>query len=173
MTTTRPRLGLLVGANTFRNPGLTAKLATTLDHVSDGRAILGIGGARVGRGRAPLRLPTRGSGLRGRAGPPPRRGAVAPRGAPPPGRAAHERRRRDGERIEHQGGRFSPFHDALCEPRPVQDHLPILIGGSGPKKTLRTTAKYADMWNASGATRDQVVASLDILRDHCADLGRD
>ncbi len=62
--TTRVRLGLMVGANTFRNPGLTAKLATTLDHVSGGRAVLGIGGAwferehdafdrlRVGRGRA-------------------------------------------------------------------------------------------------------------------------
>src|SRR4051794_41789960 len=43
--TTKLRLGLMVGANTFRNPGLTAKLATTLDHVSDGRAVLGIGGA--------------------------------------------------------------------------------------------------------------------------------
>ena len=45
MATERTRLGLLVGANTFRNPGLVAKIATTLDHVSDGRAILGIGGA--------------------------------------------------------------------------------------------------------------------------------
>ncbi|HEY7130736.1 MAG TPA: LLM class flavin-dependent oxidoreductase, partial [Candidatus Limnocylindrales bacterium] len=58
-------------------------------------------------------------------------------------------------------------------PRPVQAHLPILIGGSGPRKTLRTTARYADLWNASGATRDEVVASLDTLREHCADVGRD
>ena len=53
--TEHPTLGLMVGANTFRNPGLTAKLATTLDHVSNGRAILGIGGAWFEREHEALR----------------------------------------------------------------------------------------------------------------------
>ncbi|HLO36153.1 MAG TPA: LLM class flavin-dependent oxidoreductase, partial [Candidatus Deferrimicrobium sp.] len=69
-------------------------------------------------------------------------------------------------------GRFYTFHDALCEPRPVQDHLPILVGGSGPKKTMRTVALRADGWNTSG-TVEEVRAMLDILAGHCADVGRD
>ena len=60
------------------------------------------------------------------------------------------RRLLDGERITHEG-RFYRFDDALCEPRPIQARLPILIGGSGPTKTLRTTARYADLWNGYGA----------------------
>jgi alkanesulfonate monooxygenase SsuD/methylene tetrahydromethanopterin reductase-like flavin-dependent oxidoreductase (luciferase family) len=64
------------------------------------------------------------------------------------------RRLLDGERFSHEG-RFYTIHDALCEPRPVQPRLPILVGGSGPKKTLRTTARYADAWNTSG-TLDEV-----------------
>jgi alkanesulfonate monooxygenase SsuD/methylene tetrahydromethanopterin reductase-like flavin-dependent oxidoreductase (luciferase family) len=153
-------LGLMVGANTFRNPGLTAKLATTLDHVSGGRAILGIGGAWFEREHDAFGFETWGSGFGERLD----RLDEA---------VMLLRRLLDGERIAEHQGRFYTFHDALCEPRPVQDHLPILIGGSGPKKTLRTTAKYADCWNASGATYDQVVGSLEILRDHCAEVGRD
>ena len=81
------------------------------------------------------------------------------------------RRLLDGERFSHEG-RFYTFHDALCEPRPVQAHLPILVGGSGPKKTLRTVALRADGWNTSG-TVEEVRAKLDILAEHCADVGRD
>ena len=68
-------------------------------------------------------------------------------------------------------GTFYDLEDALAEPRPIQAHLPILIGGSGPKKTLRTTARYADAWNTSG-TLDEVRQRLDILRGHCDDVGR-
>ena len=136
---TRIRLGLLVGANTFRNPGLTAKLATTLDHVSGGRAILGIGGAWFEREHEAFGFETWGTGFGERLD-----------------RLDESvmllRRLLDGERIDHHDGRFYTMHDALCQPRPVQDHLSILIGGSGPRKTLRTTARYADMWNTSGAT---------------------
>jgi alkanesulfonate monooxygenase SsuD/methylene tetrahydromethanopterin reductase-like flavin-dependent oxidoreductase (luciferase family) len=81
------------------------------------------------------------------------------------------RRLLDGERFSHDG-RFYTFHDALCEPRPVQAHLPILVGGSGPKKTLRTVALRADGWNTSGPI-DDVRARLEILGEHCADVGRD
>ena len=154
----RIRLGLMVGANTFRNPGLTAKLATTLDHVSDGRAVLGIGGAWFEREHDAFGFETWGSGFGERLD----RLDEA---------VMLLRRLLDGERVTHEG-RFYTFHDALCEPRPVQAHLPILIGGSGPKKTLRTTARYADAWNTSG-TVESVRATLAILDEHCAAIGRD
>ena len=73
--------------------------------------------------------------------------------------------------LTHEGTYYR-LEDALNEPRPVQEHLPILIGGSGPKKTLRTTAKYGDAWNTSG-TIDEVRQRIDILRGHCAEVGRD
>ena len=158
--TKRIRLGLLVGANTFRNPGLTAKLATTMDHVSDGRAILGIGGAWFEREHDAYGFETWGSGF----------GERLDRLDESVGLM---RRLLDGERIASHDGRFHHLRDALCEPRPVQPHLPILIGGSGPKKTLLTTARYADLWNTSGATFEQVRTSLDILGEHCAAVGRD
>jgi alkanesulfonate monooxygenase SsuD/methylene tetrahydromethanopterin reductase-like flavin-dependent oxidoreductase (luciferase family) len=157
--TSRATLGLMVGANTFRNPGLTAKLATTLDHVSGGRAVLGIGGAWFEREHDAFGFDeTWGSGFGERLD-----------------RLDESvmllRRLLDGERVSHEG-RFYTFRDALCEPRPVQDHLPILIGGSGPQKTLRTTARYADAWNTLG-TLDEVRATLAILDERCAEAGRD
>ena len=132
--TSRVRLGLMVGANTFRNPGLTAKLATTLDHVSGGRAVLGIGGAWFEREHDAYGIDF-GSGFGERLD----RLDEA---------VMLMRRLLDGERFSHEG-RFYTFHDALCEPRPIQAHLPILVGGSGPRKTLRTVALRADGWNTS------------------------
>ena len=156
--TSRVRLGLMVGANTFRNPGVTAKLATTLDNVSHGRAVLGIGGAWFEREHEAFGIPDWGSGFGERLD-----------------RLDESvmlmRRLFDGERVTHEG-RFYNMTDALCEPRPIQARLPILIGGSGPKKTLRTTALRADAWNTSG-TVDEVMAKLAILDGHCADVGRD
>jgi F420-dependent oxidoreductase-like protein len=155
--TSRIRLGLMVGANTFRNPGLTAKLATTLDNVSGGRAVLGIGGAWFEREHEAFGIPEWGSGFGERLD-----------------RLDESvmlmRRLLDGGRVTHDG-RFYTFKDALCEPRPIQPHLPILIGGSGPKKTLRTVALRGDAWNTSG-TVEEVSAKLEILRAHCADVGR-
>ena len=58
-----------------------------------------------------------------------------------------------------------------ARPRPVQPRLPILIGGSGPTKTLRTTARYADLWNGYG-TPELIAATSDILRERCAEIGR-
>jgi alkanesulfonate monooxygenase SsuD/methylene tetrahydromethanopterin reductase-like flavin-dependent oxidoreductase (luciferase family) len=155
--TRRVRLGLMVGANTLRNPGHTAKLATTLDHVSGGRAVLGIGGAWFEREHDAFGIPF-GSGFGERLD------------------ALDEsvmlmRRLLDGESIDHEG-RFYTFRDARCEPRPLQPHLPILVGGSGPKKTLRTVAERADAWNTAGEL-DEVRARLAILDGHCAAVGRD
>jgi F420-dependent oxidoreductase-like protein len=156
--TSRVRLGLMVGANTFRNPGLTAKVATTLDHVSNGRAIVGIGGAWFEREHDAFGI---------EAWSP----SVGERLDRLDEAVMLMRRLFDGERFDHDG-RFYQFHDALCAPRPIQPHLPILVGGSGPKKTLRTVAERADAWNTSG-TVDEVRARLDILDEHCATVGRD
>ncbi|HEX5824954.1 MAG TPA: TIGR03560 family F420-dependent LLM class oxidoreductase [Candidatus Limnocylindrales bacterium] len=155
--TTRPTLGLMVGANTFRNPGLTAKLATTLDHVSGGRAVLGIGGAWFGREHDGYGIDF-GSGFGERLD----RLDEA---------VMLLRRLLDGERIADHAGRYYTMHDALVEPRPVQPRLPILIGGSGPQKTLRTTARYADAWNAGGSVEELRTKDA-ILRERCAEVGR-
>jgi alkanesulfonate monooxygenase SsuD/methylene tetrahydromethanopterin reductase-like flavin-dependent oxidoreductase (luciferase family) len=81
------------------------------------------------------------------------------------------RRLLDGERVTHRG-RFFEMTDALCEPRPVQPRLPILIGGSGKTKTLRTTARYADVWNAYGSPeRFEELGA--VLEERCAEVGRD
>ena len=155
--TTRLRLGLMVGANTFRNPGVTAKLATTLDHVSDGRAVLGIGGAWMEREHDAFGIDF-GTGVGERLD----RLDEA---------VMLLRRLLDGERVTHEG-RFFTLHDAICAPRPIQARMPILVGGSGPKKTLRTVARRADAWNTSGWV-DEVRGKLATLDAHCADVGRD
>ena len=81
------------------------------------------------------------------------------------------RRLLDGERVDHDGPRY-PMRDALCEPRPIQPHLPILIGGVGRTKTLRTVAQRADAWNNNG-TVDALRDALETLERHCAEVGRD
>ena len=155
--TSRIRLGLMVGANTFRNPGLTAKLATTLDHISGGRAILGIGGAWFEREHDAHGIDF-GTGFGERLD----RLDEAVRLI---------RRLLDGETVDHEGPAYA-MRDAVQAPLPLQPHLPILIGGSGPKKTLRTVARYGDAWNTAG-TLQEVAARDAILREHCATVGRD
>ena len=155
--TSRIRLGLMVGANTFRNPGLTAKLAMTLDHVSGGRAVLGIGGAWFEREHEAF-------GIDFHSGHGERLDRLDEA-------VMLMRRLLDGERFSHEG-RFYTFTDALCEPRPIQTHLPILVGGSGPRKTLRTVALRADGWNTGGSV-EQVTAVLAVLAEHCEAVGRD
>ena len=155
--TERSRLGLMVGANTLRNPGLVAKMATTVDHVSGGRAILGIGAGWFEREHAAFGLDF-GAGVGERLD---RLAEAVPL----------IRRLLDGEEVTHEG-RFYAFDRALCAPRPVQARLPILIGGSGPRKTLPLVARTADMWNAYG-TVDEVAAADALLRAACEAAGRD
>ncbi len=69
------------------------------------------------------------------------------------------------------GGRYH-FDDLRHHPLPIQAHLPIMIGGSGEKKTLRTVAKYADMWNAMG-TPEFIAHKVEVLQGHCDAVGRD
>ena len=156
--TERTRLGLLVGANTFRNPGIVAKTAATLDHLSDGRAILGIGGAW-------MEPEHRAHGIDFGTGFGQRLDWLDES-------VAAMRQVLDGESVTSAAGGRYEFDDLRHAPAPIQPHLPIMIGGSGEKKTLRTVARYADMWNAMGTT--QLMAhKIDVLREHCAAVGRD
>src|SRR5207253_7105048 len=133
--TSKVRVGLMVSANTFRNPGLTAKLATTLDHISGGRAILGLGGAWFEREHEAFGIEF---------------GETVGRRLDWLDESAGLiRRLLDGETVSHEGPHYT-FRDAICRPLPTQHRLPILIGGHGPRKTLRAVARYADAWNTSG-----------------------
>lgn len=154
--TRRATLGLLVGANPFRNPALVAKMATTLDHISGGRAVLGIGGAWFEREHEEFGFDF--------------------------GRGVGERLDRLDEAVSiirgmlhgrrPSGSFFYATRQAVNEPRPLQTRLPIMIGGGGEKKTLRTVARYADMWNVGG-TVDVVRHKDEVLRRWCAEVGRD
>jgi alkanesulfonate monooxygenase SsuD/methylene tetrahydromethanopterin reductase-like flavin-dependent oxidoreductase (luciferase family) len=156
--TRRARLGLLVGATTFRNPGLVAKLASTLDHISDGRAVLGLGGAWFEHEHLAHGIEF-GSGFGQRLDW--LHEAVAAIRIVLDG----------GEATSPEGGHYR-FQRLRHQPLPLQAHLPIMIGGSGEKKTLRTVATYADMWNAMG-TPEKLRHKVEVLREHCATVGRD
>jgi alkanesulfonate monooxygenase SsuD/methylene tetrahydromethanopterin reductase-like flavin-dependent oxidoreductase (luciferase family) len=154
--TERATVGLMVGANTFRNPALVAKLVTTLDHISAGRAVLGIGGAWFETEHRGLGLEFGGS----------------------PGERLRwleeavqiMRGMLDGTRPS--GSRYYTAKEALNLPAPIQARLPILVGGGGEKRTLRIVARYADGCNLGGSI-DNVKRKDEILRRHCEDVGRD
>lgn len=156
-STERVRIGLMVGANTFREPALTAKMATTLDHISGGRAILGIGGAwfeteheayglSFGDG-FPERLRWLGEAL------PIMRGML------------------HGEEPTASGPRYKA-RAVRNDPMPIQDRLPILIGGGGEQVTLKLVAKYGDANNVGGGI-ENVKRKDAILVQHCETVGRD
>jgi F420-dependent oxidoreductase-like protein len=152
------RLSLLVTGATYRYPGLLAKIVTTLDVLSKGRAVLGIGAAWYDREHAGL-------------------GVAFP--------STSDRFERLEETLQicaqmwsdndgpYEGKHFQ-LAETVCVPPPVQQpRPPILIGGSGEKKTLRMVAQYADACNLFGQGPDLVRHKLEVLRGHCDDLGRD
>ncbi|HUG47683.1 MAG TPA: TIGR03560 family F420-dependent LLM class oxidoreductase [Candidatus Limnocylindria bacterium] len=155
--TKRAKLGLMVGANTFRNPALVVKMATTLDHLSGGRMYLGIGGAWFEREHTAYGLDFGSS----------------------PGDRLNRldeavelmRTMLDGEPASARGPYYRA-HQVRNDPAPVQDRLPILIGGGGERKTLRTVAKYADAWNVGGEL-ERVRHKDEVLRRWCDEVGRD
>jgi len=156
--TSRVRLGTMVTGVVYRYPGLLVKTVTTLDVLSGGRAYLGIGAAWNEQEAHGLGIPF------------------------PPLKERFEQLE-DALQIAHQmwKGDESPFagkHTAMerplnSPPAISQPHPPILIGGSGEKKTLRLVAKYGDACNLfARAGEDTLRQKLDILKQHCADLGR-
>ena len=155
--TSHATLGLMVGANTFRNPALTVKLVTTLDHMSDGRAVLGIGGAWFGREHEAFGLDF-GSGFGERLD------------WLDEAVALMHGMLRDGVATA-RGPRYHA-KEVRNDPPPVQARLPILIGGDGERKTLATVARYADAWNTGGDI-DFVRHKDEVLRRWCQEVGRD
>jgi alkanesulfonate monooxygenase SsuD/methylene tetrahydromethanopterin reductase-like flavin-dependent oxidoreductase (luciferase family) len=150
-------LGLMVGANTFRNPALAVKMVTTLDHMSAGRMWLGIGGAWFETEHTAMGIPF--------------------------GKSPGERLTWFDEAVElmrgmvtggpvSARGHFYQAEDVLNNPRPVQERVPIMIGGSGERKTLHTVAKYADGWN-TGGDLERVRHKDEVLRRWCDEVGRD
>ena len=156
--TERLKLSLLVTGVTYRYPGLLAKTVTTLDVLSGGRAMLGIGAAWYEREHRAL-------------------------GVPFPPVAERFERLEETLRICEQmwsddDGPFEGKHyqlaETICEPRPVSSpRPPILIGGGGEKKTLRLVARYADACNLFGTSPEEIAHKLDVLRGHCDAVGRD
>jgi alkanesulfonate monooxygenase SsuD/methylene tetrahydromethanopterin reductase-like flavin-dependent oxidoreductase (luciferase family) len=154
--TNRIPLGVMVCGVGYRNVGLTVKMATALDHASAGRAILGIGAGwhepeHRAFGYEMLSLGDRISRL--------------------DEASLLARAMLDGGPVT-VAGRWVSGQDVRNDPPPVQAHMPLLIGGSGEKRTLRIVARDADIWNGEGdpatyARRNQ------ILDEHCAVVGRD
>jgi len=155
--TERVRIGLMVGANTFREPTLTAKMATTLDHISNGRAILGIGGAWFEEEHEAYGIAF-GSGF-------PERLRWLGEAVPVMRGMLH------GERPTAAGPRYSA-KAIRNDPPPVQERLPLLIGGGGEQVTLKLVARYADANNIGGGL-ETVTRKEAILVGHCETVGRD
>jgi alkanesulfonate monooxygenase SsuD/methylene tetrahydromethanopterin reductase-like flavin-dependent oxidoreductase (luciferase family) len=156
--TSRVRLGLFVGAITFRNPFIVAKALTTIDHASGGRAIAGLGAAW-------FELEHQAAGIDfGRS--------VGARLDWLDEGSAALRTLFDGGRVTSVPGGHYAFDDLVLLPPPVQSHLPILIGGGGLKKTLRIVAQRADMWNTGGDIAT-LTEQRDALYRHCEVIGRD
>lgn len=156
--TSRLRCGILVIGVTYRHPAVLANIATTIDHVSGGRLELGMGAAWYELEHQQYGIPF-----------------------PPPAR----RIRMLDEAVtiiksmwtEHRTsftGRSYAVTDALCEPKPVQQpHPPLWIGGGGEQLTLRVVAKLADGWNTFLGPIEQYQHKLDVLAQHCRQVGRD
>jgi F420-dependent oxidoreductase-like protein len=157
--TSTVRLGALVTGVTYRHPGLLAKIATTLDVLSGGRATLGIGAAWYDREHHGL-------------------------GVPYPPVAERFERLEETVRIclqmwdpENDGpfeGRHYRLAETLCVPAPVSSpHPELMIGGGGEKKTLRLVAQYADACNVIASSPEEIRHKFGVLRGHCDALGRD
>jgi F420-dependent oxidoreductase-like protein len=156
--TTTMTLGLMVTGVTYRHPGLLAKIVTTLDIVSGGRAQLGIGAAWYEREHRGLGVPF------------------------PP---LTERFERLEETLQiclqmwsdddgPYEGRYYQLAETICSPRPIQRPRPrVLVGGSGERKTLRLVARYADACNLFALEPAVVAHKLDVLARHCETESRD
>ena len=155
-TVPRIRLGTLVTGNTYRHPAVLAKMAATVDHISEGRVVLGLGSGWQENEHEKYGIPFY---------------------------TVKKRLERLEEACQvikglfektsaTVDGKFYQLNDAPLEPKPVQTPLPLLIGGGGEKVTLRITAQYADEWNVWGKVAD-LKHKMSILDQHCEKLGRD
>ncbi|MGA8331738.1 MAG: LLM class F420-dependent oxidoreductase [Mycobacterium sp.] len=154
--TTTIDLTLLVTGVTYRHPGLLAKTVTTMDVLSQGRSMFGIGAAWYEREHLALGVPY------------------------PPVRERFEMLEETlqiclqmwSDNDGPYNGKHYQLAETICEPQPIR-RPPILIGGGGEKKTLRMVAQYADVWNSTDHELDVVAHKLDVLQRHCDTAGRD
>lgn len=155
LTTSRVQIGVLVNGNTHRHPAVLAKEIVTVDHLSAGRAILGIGTGWNEREHRAYSIPFPSAGDR-----------VAMLDE-----ALTVIRSLLTERRTTYDGNFYRLHDAPFAPKPVQQKLPILVGGKQPKM-LRVIARHADIWDSHG-TPEEIRARGAEIRRHCEANGRD
>lgn len=155
--TSRVRLGVMVTSNTFRHPAVLAKIATTVDHMSDGRLIVGLGSGYFAEEHEVYGVPL----------------YTARRRA----RQLQEtvqilRKLWTEERASFTGAHYR-LTNAPFAPKPVQrPHPPLLIGGSGETLTLPLVAQYADLWNAGALPLPILQHKLAALAEHCRRIGR-
>jgi F420-dependent oxidoreductase-like protein len=155
--TQRIRLGLMVTGNTYRHPAVLAKIATTVDVLSNGRLDFG-----VGAGWNEYEHNSMGLEL-GNPGPRLRRFEEA----------CEIWKRLFTQHLTDFDGRYYQLKEARNEPKPIQKpYPPFVIGGGGEQITLRIVAKYADIWNFNGRDLDTFNHKLGVLHQHCADVGR-
>lgn len=155
--TKRLRLGCMVNGMHYRHPAITANAAATIDHISGGRFNLGLGAGWY-------EVESKAYGIE----------------------LGSLRERFDrfdeglevivsllGNELTTFKGRYYSLTDARCEPKPVQAKLPIVVGGSGPRRTLRAAARWADHWDSFAADPAAWKRNNEILLGHCAAIGRD
>jgi len=158
VATSRTRIGCMVTGNTYRHPAVLAKAAVTVDHLSAGRLEFGLGAGWAENEHAMLGMPFGSKGDR----------ADWLEEACEVIRSlwTQERTSFDGKHYQLAG--------AVAEPKPVQQpYPPIWIGGYGRQRTLRITARYADVWNAAGGSPEEVAEVSAVLDRRCAEIGRD
>jgi alkanesulfonate monooxygenase SsuD/methylene tetrahydromethanopterin reductase-like flavin-dependent oxidoreductase (luciferase family) len=155
--TMQVRMGCLVSGAGYRNPALLVKMATALDHATGGRAVLGLGGGWLEREHRAFGFdfPPLGQRID--------RFAEA---------AAISRGLLDGDAVTVDGAWYT-MDGARNDPPPIQGRLPLAIGGSGEKRTLRIVARCADIWNADGDDPASFRRRSAILDEHCQAVGRD
>ena len=154
--TTTIDLSLLVTGVTYRYPGVLAKAVTTLDVLSQGRSMLGLGAAWYDREHAALGIPY------------------------PPVSQRFEMLEETLQICQQMWsdndgpytGKHYQLAETICKPHPIR-RPPVLIGGDGEKKTLRLVAQYADIWNSTVPEVDGLQHKIDVLNRHCDTLGRD
>jgi F420-dependent oxidoreductase-like protein len=156
--TRRLRLGAMVNGMPYRHPAVTANMAATLDIVSGGRFELGLGA-----GWNEMESDAYGIEL----------GTLTERFDRFDEGLEIIRSLLDNETTTFQGEHYE-IAEARCEPKPLQNKLPIVIGGKGPRRTLRAVARWADQWDMPfPESPDEWTALDELLQQHCADLGRD
>jgi len=150
------RLGPLVLSASHRHPAVVANMASALDHVSDGRAVLGIGAGWQSNEHEAYGFELLGTSQRLQR--------LEEHCA-----ALISLLRTDRTSLT---GRYVALADAPCRPAPVQERLPLLVGGGGERRTLRIAATYADVWH-TWAGCEEFVRKSAVLDEHCAAIGRD